>query len=130
MRTYPRAAPVVKTERKDNFVTYFLYSSAQMCSHHTPGLRQPHIYHGRVLYTVTRVWVCAMSPAHAVDIHDAVIRFVYRCLSQTLNLSPSQTAILPTISQVILALHVPAVYIRFFCSLNIRTCVVNISGLV
>ena len=43
VRRSPRAAPAVKTERKDNCVAYFLHSSAQMCSYHTPGLRQPHI---------------------------------------------------------------------------------------
>ena len=43
VRRYPCAAPVVKTERKDNFVSYFLCSSAQMYFYHTPGLHQPHI---------------------------------------------------------------------------------------
>ena len=42
-RTYPRAAPGPKREQESNCVAYFQYSSAQMCSYHTTGLRQPHI---------------------------------------------------------------------------------------
>ena len=43
VKRYHRAAPELKTERKDNFVAYVLHSSAQMCFYDTPGSRQPHI---------------------------------------------------------------------------------------
>ena len=49
----------------------------------------PATYHGRVLYTVTRVWVKAPHWRTPLTFLNAVARFVHRCLSQTLNLAVS-----------------------------------------
>ena len=71
------------------------FLSSVFCTHpwtnvlyQTPGRRQPRIT-GRVVNTVTRGWVGAPNERAPFRIHDAVVRFVDRCLSTTRNLAAS-----------------------------------------
>ena len=125
---YPRAAPVVKTERKDNFVAYFLHSSAQINVFLSHVRFAPTIHHGRVLYTVTRVWVRAPHRRTPLTFHSAGARFVRRCLSQTLNLAVSDDHFADCFSFRFGPTCAHCMYVRFFFFQNIGTCVVNISG--
>ena len=111
MRRYPRAAPVMKTERKDNCVANFLHRSAQVCFYHTPGLRQPHIT-TVFLYCDEGVGQSA-SLAHAVDISWRSCSFRPLLSVADVNLAVSDCHIADCFSGR-LALHVPTVYIRFF----------------
>ena len=70
------------------FVSWFLHSSAQMCFYQTLGSRQPHIS-GRVMNTVTRVWVGDPHESAPLTFHGAVVRFAHRCLWKTRNLADS-----------------------------------------
>ena len=57
---------------------------------HTPGRRPPHIT-GHCVNKVTRGWVGAPNERNPFIINDAVVRFVDRCLSRGLGISPLRT---------------------------------------
>ena len=87
----------------------------------------PTTYHGRVICTVTRVWVRAPQRRTPLTFHGAVARFVHRCLLQTLYLAVSDYhfddcfsgRFGPACAHCVCLLR---------CFLNIGTCVVNING--
>ena len=59
-----------------------------MCLYQTPGRHPPPIT-GRFVNTVTRGWVGAPNERAPFRLHGAVVGFVDRCLSKTLNLAAS-----------------------------------------
>ena len=98
MRRFPRRLPLSSQTRKG---VSFLPSErdrellSSVSTHRwtngfvSDACRRPSCTTCRVVHTVTRGWVGAPDERAPIRIHDAVVGFVYRCLSRRRNLAAS-----------------------------------------